>query len=100
MGVSSLLILLVFNSYQNVKNLSAIPAPALYPARFYERNTSHLRSHYPEATMPFDALLAAETTKSGRKLCKKPLPVTRNFGTMKMKKCRLLVRVPPRGAIL
>ena len=33
----------IFNSYQIVENLSAIPAPALYPARFYERNASHLR---------------------------------------------------------
>ena len=33
----------IFNSYQNAENLSAIPAPALYPARFYERNASHLR---------------------------------------------------------
>lgn len=28
---------------KNAENLSAIPAPALYPARFYERNASHLR---------------------------------------------------------
>lgn len=49
---------------------------------------------------PLTRFLVAETTKSGRKLCKKPLPVTRNFGTMRMKKCRLLVRVPPRGDIL
>ena len=49
---------------------------------------------------PLTRFLVAETTKSGQKLCKKTLPVTRNFGTMRMKKCRLLVRVPPRGDIL
>lgn len=49
---------------------------------------------------PLTRFLVAEPTKSGQKLCKKTLPVTRNFGTMRMKKCRLLVRVPPRGDIL
>lgn len=57
-------------------------------------------SHYPEATMPFDALFSCRNNKKRSEIVQKNIACHQKLCTMKMKKCRLLVRVPPRGDIL